>query len=124
MPARVLARQAPILRAHYQHKRDVMVGALQACLPGKIEWILPRGGFFLWARLAPPLDSQTLLEHAQGRGVIYVAGRAFFIDGTGGEYVRLSFSAPAPAQIEEGVSRLARAVNDALISSGTPTACT
>lgn len=120
----VLASQAPLLRAHYQHKRDVMVRALQTTLPGKMEWEMPRGGFFLWARLTPPLDSQTLLEHAQTRGVIYVAGRAFFIDGSGGEFVRLSFSAPAPAQIEEGVARLARAVNDALISSGAPTVYT
>jgi DNA-binding transcriptional MocR family regulator len=120
----VLAAQAPVLRAHYQHKRDVMVRALQASLPGKIHWTMPRGGFFLWASLAPPLDSQTLLERAQAHGVIYVAGRAFFIDGSGGEFVRLSFSAPAPSQIEAGVTRLTRAVNDVLISSGTPTACT
>ena len=120
----VLASQAPLLRAHYQHKRDVMVRALRAALPGRIDWAMPRGGFFLWAKLAAPLESQSLLEHAQKRGVIYVAGPAFFIDGTGGEYVRLSFSAPAPAQIEEGVTRLAQAVQDALISSGTQTACT
>jgi 2-aminoadipate transaminase len=120
----VLAAQAPLLRAHYQHKRDVMVRALEQALPGRVEWRLPRGGFFLWARLASPLDSQMVLEHAQKRGVIYVAGRAFFIDGSGGGFMRLSFSAPAPAQIEEGVRRLAQAVQDALISSDTPTACT
>ena len=85
---------------------------------------MPRGGFFLWARLAPPVDANTLLPHAQARGVIYVPGRAFFIDGTGAEYLRLSFSSPPPARIEEGVKRLALAVEDAITSSRTQTTCT
>jgi DNA-binding transcriptional MocR family regulator len=118
----VLAAQAPKLRAHYQHKRDVMVGALKAVLPGTFEWAMPRGGFFLWARLTPPADSNALLTHAQARGVIYVPGRAFFIDGTGAEFMRLSFSSPPPERIEEGVRRLALAVQDAVTSSRTQTA--
>jgi 2-aminoadipate transaminase len=120
----VLAAQAPRLRAHYQHKREVMVRALEAAMPGTVGWALPRGGFFLWARLAPPVDSNALLPHAQTRGVIYVPGRAFFIDGTGSEFMRLSFSSPPPERIEEGVRRLALAVQDAVTSSRTPTACT
>ena len=48
----VLARQLPLLRAHYQHKRDVMVQALKRSLAGVVTWPDPRGGFFLWARLA------------------------------------------------------------------------
>jgi 2-aminoadipate transaminase len=118
----VLAAQAPKLRAHYQHKRDVMVAALEAVLPGTCEWAMPRGGFFLWARLTTPADSNALLTHAQARGVIYVPGRAFFIDGTGAEFMRLSFSSPPPERIEEGVRRLALAVQDAVTSSRTQTA--
>jgi DNA-binding transcriptional MocR family regulator len=50
---------------------------------------------------------------AQARGVIYVEGQAFFVDGSGHEFLRLSFSAPSPSRIDEGVARLAAAVTDA-----------
>jgi 2-aminoadipate transaminase len=110
----VLATQLPRLRTHYQHKRDVMAAALRRTLAAHVSWPDPRGGFFLWARLAAPLRSETLMPLAQARGVIYVAGSAFFVDGQGHEFMRLSFSSPPPDRIEEGVARLAAAVNDAL----------
>ena len=50
---------------------------------------------------------------AQARGVIYVAGHAFFVNGQGHEFLRLSFSAPAPDRIELGVERLAAAIAEA-----------
>jgi DNA-binding transcriptional MocR family regulator len=109
----VLASQLPLLRAHYQAKRDVMAGALERSAHGAFSWAPPRGGFFLWARLQPPLTADVLLQFAQQRGVIFVAGTAFYVDGQGREYLRLSFSAPPPARIEEGVVRLVAAVTDA-----------
>ena len=110
----VLERQLPMLRAHYQHKRDVMVQAVERELHGLMRWPAPRGGFFLWAHLDVPVDSETLLRHAQALGVIFVTGSAFFVDGSGSEHIRLSFSAPPPARIELGVKRLAAAVSAAL----------
>jgi len=110
----VLARQLPLLRDHYRHKRDVMSRALTRTLSAHVTWEAPRGGFFLWARLASPLTTDRLMPLAQARGVIYVSGTAFFVDGQGHEFMRLSFSAPPPDRIEEGVRRLAAAVNDAL----------
>lgn len=109
----VLARQLPLLRAHYQHKRDVMVQALTRLLSGVVTWPDPRGGFFLWARLRAPLRSDVLQPLAQARGVIYVPGHAFFVNGTGHEFLRLSFSAPPPDRIELGVARLAAAIAEA-----------
>jgi 2-aminoadipate transaminase len=110
----VLARQLPMLRAYYQHKRDVMIGAVERELHGQIRWPAPRGGFFLWAHLQVPVNSETLLTHAQAAGVVFVTGAPFFVDGRGGEHMRLSFSAPTPARIELGVKRLATAISEAL----------
>ena len=109
----LLEQHIPTLRAHYQAKRDVMVAALRQHLQGALTWPAPRGGFFLWAKLEPPVRSDALFAHARSRGVIYVRGSAFFVDGTGDEYMRLSFSAPPPERIQEGVRRLALAVQDA-----------
>ena len=110
----ILQRQLPLLRRHYQNKRDVMVAALQATFGDRLSWPPPRGGFFLWATLPEPIDADRLLTRAVDHGVIYVAGDAFFVNGTGKNYVRLSFSAPTPDRIREGVRRLGVAVAEEL----------
>jgi DNA-binding transcriptional MocR family regulator len=79
-------------------------------MPGRLNWTTPRGGFFLWAALHDGLESREVMPHAQAKGVIFVNGSAFFVDGTGAEFMRLSFSAPSPNRIEEGISRLAAAI--------------
>jgi 2-aminoadipate transaminase len=108
----ILAGHLPDLRAHYQRKRDAMSGALSRTLAGRVTWDPPRGGFFLWVRLPDGLNAEQLLPVARAHGVIYVVGSAFFVDGSGPEYMRLSFSAPPPDRIEEGVTRLAAAVSE------------
>jgi 2-aminoadipate transaminase len=123
----ILARQLPILRAHYQEKRDVMMDALTRAFAGAVTWPAPRGGFFLWATLPRPLDAETLSARAVEHGVVYVAGDAFFVDDRsartaeasrsarpGSSVIRLSFSAPAPARIREGVERLKAAIDEEL----------
>ena len=107
----IVDRQLPILRAHYQHKRDVMVDALKSAFGTTLTWPAPRGGFFLWATLPSPLDANALLARAVEHGVIFVAGDAFYVnDEPSANVIRLSFSAPAPDRINEGVARLKRAI--------------
>lgn len=109
----VLQAQLPRLRAAYQAKRDVMSSALTSRLSAVLHWTPPRGGFFIWTRLPEGLDAVRLLPVAQRHGVIYVTGDAFFVDGRGTEFIRLAFSAPSHARIEEGVRRLADAISEA-----------
>ncbi len=110
----ILARQLPLLRAHYQHKRDVMVESLRAGFGNDVTWPDPRGGFFLWATLPGEVNADTMIPRAVRHGVIYVAGEAFFVDGSGQQALRLSFSAPSADRIREGVRRLAAAVGEEL----------
>ena len=96
-----------------------MEQALRRELGGLLTWPTPRGGFFLWAELPAPLDSPTVLTHALEQGVIFVVGSAFFVDGSGRQFMRLAFSLPSHAQIDEGVTRLAVAIK-ALAASQAP----
>ena len=114
----VLDAHLPKLRAVYQAKRDVMVKALGDRLGGVFDWTSPRGGFFLWTRLPAGMTGEQLLPFAHKRGVIYVPGDAFFVNGAGADYIRLAFSAPSHARIEEGIRRLADAVSEAQSASG------
>jgi 2-aminoadipate transaminase len=109
----VLERRVPLLRQHYQRKRNVMQSALTSATGGTLSWTTPRGGFFLWATLPSDVDADRMLERAVRHGVIYVAGAAFFVDGGGRNTMRLSFSAPPPEGIVDGVTRLAAAIREA-----------
>lgn len=108
----ILDRQLPMLRAHYQAKRDVMVEALRREFGAGVTWPAPRGGFFLWATLPQGLDGEAMIARGVRHGVIWVAGEAFFVDGTGQNVIRLAFSAPTQARIIEGVSRLGAVIRE------------
>jgi 2-aminoadipate transaminase len=105
-----LERRAPALRALYRRKRDVMEQALRAELGDRLRWEAPKGGFFLWATLAGGSDDLTLLSRALEQRVVFVIGSAFYVDGTGHDRIRLSFSAPSEAAIQDGARRLAAAM--------------
>jgi 2-aminoadipate transaminase len=110
----ILDRQAPMLREHYRHKRDVMVAALRREIPQGVTWPDPRGGFFLWATLPAAIDADVMVPRAVDHGVIYVSGDAFYVNGSGQQQIRLSFSAPSPERIEEGARRLAATIREEL----------
>ena len=103
----VPGRIAPQLRALYRRKRDVMEQALRADLGDRLTWLAPKGGFFLWATLPPGCDDISLLERALEQRLVFVIGSAFFVNGSGHNTIRLSFSAPSEERIVEGVRRLA-----------------
>ena len=107
-------RIAPQLRDLYRTKREVMEQALRAELGDRLTWPAPKGGFFLWATLPEGQDDLSLLERALAQRLVFVTGSAFYVDGSGHDTIRLSFSAPSPERIVEGVRRLAAVLQPAL----------
>lgn len=112
----VLDRHVPRLRQIYRRKRDVMEQALAARFGGAVRWTSPRGGFFLWVTLPDGIDAGALLPRALAHKVIYVAGQAFFVDGSGASTLRLAFSLADDARIVEGIGRLATAFREAMVA--------
>ena len=115
----VLDRQLPILRQHYARKRDVMEQALQREFGDLVTWPNPKGGFFLWLTLPREIDADRMLERAIDNGVIYVAGEAFYVNGSGRNTMRLCFSAPTTERIEAGVARLATTLRGEMAAAAT-----
>jgi len=113
----VIDRLAPRLRAAYRHKRDVMEKAIREHIGTRLTWPRPKGGFFIWVTLPDGLSDTDLLARALQHGVVFVIGSAFHVDGTGHDTIRLSFSAPTPDRIEEGIRRLAGTLQPALTRS-------
>jgi 2-aminoadipate transaminase len=90
-------------------KRAVMEDALRAELDGRVRWTQPRGGFFLWVEFDRAIDDRALFEAAVKQRVSFVIGSAFYVNGEGHQFARLSFSAPSHERIREGIARLAAA---------------
>lgn len=99
------------ITALYRRKRDVMLATLEREMPDGVSWTHPQGGLFLWVRLPEAMDTEQLLVPAvEEEGVAYVVGSGFHADGGGKHTMRLNFSFPSEAEIEEGIRRLAALV--------------
>ncbi len=99
------------MRAAYRERRDAMLDALEARFPSDARWTRPTGGFFIWCDLPGDVSAQTLLGAARAEGVNFVPGDDFYPGGAGGRSsIRLSYSNVSPRRIEQGVDRLARAL--------------
>jgi 2-aminoadipate transaminase len=95
------------LRAEYGARRDALVDGLAAALPPGSTHNRPGGGMFVWARLPAGHDAEALLARALERDVAFVPGYPFFAGEPDRATLRFSFTAHPPAEIAEGLSRLA-----------------
>jgi 2-aminoadipate transaminase len=90
-----------------RERRDTLVAALERDLP-EARFAPPEGGYFMWVELPEGVNVSELEIAAKDRGVIFVKGTDFLLEG-GENTLRLAYSGVTPAQIDEGVSRLAEA---------------
>ena len=95
-----------------RERRDAMLHALARELASAAVWTRPEGGYFLWLEFVHGLDTGALRAHAAASGVAFVEGRDFFPAARPGgqRAARLAFSFASPAEIDEGVGRLAGSV--------------
>lgn len=109
MPARLEE-----VRKVYAQRAQAMGQALRRELGDAIEFTQPEGGLFFWARLTGTggklQDAGELARRAIEQGVAFVPGAPFFATDPDRASLRLSFATADVAKIEEGVSRLARAL--------------
>jgi len=92
-----------------------LVAALGRELP-HARFTPPDGGYFLWIDLPENVDVDALFTAAQDRGVVFVKGTDFLLDG-GRNSLRLAYSGVSPDEINEGVTRLATAYRVTVTSS-------
>jgi DNA-binding transcriptional MocR family regulator len=110
-----LDRSIETVRAALRERVDTLSAALRRELP-EAQFVTPDGGYFMWVELPRGTDVGALFTAAAERGVQFVKGSDFVLEGYESA-LRLAFSGVTPAEIEEGVSRLAdayRAVTGAL----------
>ena len=112
-----LQRSIETVRTNLKARVDALVGALERDLPDA-RFVAPEGGYFMWVELPEGTDVDKLFAAAGERGVTFVKGSDFLLEG-GGNTLRLAYSGVTPEQIDEGIGRLAEAYNSL---SGAPAA--
>jgi 2-aminoadipate transaminase len=98
-----------LLCSAYRERRDALLEGLGSALPDA-RWRRPNGGMFVWVALPGDLDAETLLRRAARYDVAFVPGAPFYVSAPDRSTMRLSFATPRPAEIREGVRRLAMAL--------------
>lgn len=102
------------LKSLYAPRLDAVINALHRYLP-HIPVSAPEGGFFVSLTLPREVNTAGLRERAQRAGLVLTDGRGFFADpvdasedaNVGDRFIRLPFCALTPADLDEGVRRLA-----------------
>jgi 2-aminoadipate transaminase len=102
-----IERSIETVRAALAERAATLAQALRSELPDA-EFVAPDGGYFMWVTLPAGTDVDALHQAAGERDVAFVKGTDFLLDG-GENTLRLAYAGVTPAQIEEGVGRLAAA---------------
>ncbi|MDQ6688510.1 MAG: PLP-dependent aminotransferase family protein [Actinomycetota bacterium] len=96
-------------RAFYRCRGEAMNSALRRHMTGLGSWTEATGGFFSWLHV-PGVDTAVLALAAREEGVAFVPGSPFFAEHVSHEHLRLAFSRATEADIEDGISKLARLI--------------
>ena len=105
----LLPPQLERLKQLYAPRLEACLAALDAHMPDA-QATRPDGGFFVSLTLPAGVSTTAVRAKAAERGLNLTDGLAFFPDGGGERFLRLPFCALTPAEIEEGIRRLADSV--------------
>ena len=105
----LLPPQLERLKQLYAPRLDACLAALDKHMPDA-QATRPDGGFFVSLTLPEGVSTTAVRARAAERGLNLTDGLAFFPDGGGERFLRLPFCALTPAEIEEGIRRLAESV--------------
>jgi 2-aminoadipate transaminase len=102
-----IERSIATVKSALAERATTLAQALRRELP-EARFVEPEGGYFMWVTLPQGTDAATLHGAAAERGLAFVKGTDFVLEG-GENTLRIAYSGVTPAQIEQGVSRLAAA---------------
>ncbi len=105
-----LARSIETVKAALRERVETLAEALRRELP-EARFEPPQGGYFMWVELPRGTDVNALFTVAADRGVQFVKGSDFVLDG-GESTLRIAYSGVTTDQIKRGVALLAEAYRE------------
>ena len=110
-----IQRSIETVKTALRARAERLGAALERELPDA-RFTLPQGGYFMWVELPEGTDVAALFEAAAERGVAFVKGTDFMLEG-GENTLRLAYSGVTPDEVDEGVSRLAEAYRTVAVAA-------
>lgn len=98
----------------YKNRRNIMIDTMDKYFPKKAEYKVPEGGLFIWVELPKTIDTKALMTIAVENKVAFVPGGSFFPNSDTRNTMRLNFSNMNEENIEIGIKRLGKLLNEAL----------
>jgi len=100
------------VRRSLLQQRDLMRHFVLRFFPSGTRVSEPQGGYILWVELPPHVDAMALYRRALVLGISIAPGRIFAADNTYSHFIRLNYSYPWTAEIEQALKTIARIVED------------
>ena len=91
-----------------------MLEQMDRHFPREATWNRPQGGFFIFVKLPKNMDAGELFRRAVEKNVAFVTGQPFFVDGSGHNTFRLSYSQVGEADIEAAIRVIGNLIKDGL----------
>lgn len=108
------------VKSALRERAHALCESLRRELP-EARFVEPEGGYFLWLDLPRGTDVAAMFKLAGERGVQFVKGSDFVLDGAESS-LRLAYAGVTPEEIEEGVGRLAEVYRE--VAGAEPSAVT
>jgi 2-aminoadipate transaminase len=107
----LLQPQIERLKKLYAPRLDACLAAIDKYMPDAVA-TRPDGGFFLSVTLPEGISTTAVRTAATKRELNLADGLAFFPSGGGERFLRLPYCALTPAEIDDGIGRLAETVRE------------
>lgn len=96
------------IRHQLRLRRDNMVTALNTYLSGKAEWVVPKGGFFIWVKLQSTLSVREIYLKLLKKGILVNPGTIY--GQYNQSYLRLSYANASPEEVQAGIRQLSEII--------------
>ena len=91
----------------YRSKLQLTFDMLEKHLGGKVTYVKPEGGLYVFCRLPEHIDMRAYCDNALKAGAAIVWGNAFLVNPSEkSQYFRINFSSPSDEQLVKGIEIL------------------
>jgi DNA-binding transcriptional MocR family regulator len=98
-------------KAVYSQRVSIMDAVLHQHIP-QTDYSVPKGGYFFWIHLPNTINTMELRRKAEDFKVGFRPGALFSCQKGMQDYIRLSFVFYEPDQLEQGILRLKRSLEN------------